>query len=83
MKELISSILIAALWLAICGSLFPGDHPTVPAKHPLSQNGMIVTMGGAPMWACFAMGLALGFAITTANVVAAFTAGVYIAANCT
>jgi len=83
MKRIISSILIVALWLVVCGSLFSGDHPTVPAKHLLSNDAMIISVGGAPMWACFAMGLILGFTIATGNFVAALTAGVYLGTNCT
>jgi hypothetical protein len=83
MKKIMTSILIVAVWLAACGSLFSGDHPTVPTKHPLSHDAMIIAVGGAPMWACFGVGLAFGAALATMNGFAAFTAAIYLATNCT
>ncbi len=83
MKKIITSVLIIAVWLVVCGCLFSGDHPTGHANSMLSKEAMITTVGGAPTWACFGVGLVFGAALATGNGFAAFTAAIYIATNCT
>ena len=83
MKKIITSVLIVAIWLAVCGSLFSGDHPTVPAKSLLSHDAMITTVGGAATWACFGVGLILGASLATMNGFAAMSAAIFLATSCT
>jgi len=55
---------------------------TIYSTTPLNNLQLTQSIGGAPMWACFGMGLIFGAAVASGNGFAAVGSFIYIANNC-